>query len=1072
MPTQLDAIKDIGFRSFTRPDDVWRHETIHVEGLHAEAYEDVLRLYCQIQSGQLVGNVVIQGRPGVGKTHFLGQLRSKVMSQGDLFVLVQLASARQFWHSLVDHYLSAFARQNENEQTQLAAWSAALISAAGLCEALSDRAARSSMFADEIAALRPLLREHVGKTPEGRRALDVFVAVLLQATEHDDVHARDVGMSFLLGIDVDPESQRRFGFATASVQPREVISALDRLTARAGKVGLVCIDQLDGLVAVTSSQASDDRPDVLLLNHVANGLMDLAEDCPNSLVVLSCLPDTWILITENVVQSAAARFPEKLNFRNIPAERVGRDLIAAYFETWYRRVEFSPPYPTWPILPQAFDDIAGLYSPRELIGFAAAHVRKCRQAGEISELAAFPGAGNAQPGSTLPPVATAPAAVTNPAPIADDVLARFDAAFEASVKSAAIDAVFDEKQSDTALPPLLQAGLQAWIAENDVARTSKTEGPPGRNPPLHARLCQTLNADTEDEAYWSFRAVFATHPRSALTQLRRAIDASGLGLASNKRRLVILRNEGWSAGSETQKAVAELQRLGGTVMPLERADVAVFSALAWLQHTHVDALTPWLRARRPASGCGLLAAVLKEHANSSAQPTSAGRAPTRENRPQDSVPSITSRKQTLPAPPARLPASPPNADAVASIELGRSPDTGKPITMRLEDLRRHTAIFAGPGSGKTVFLRRMIEECALAGVSSIVLDPNNDLARLGMPWPEAPLGWQDGDAERSKRYLETAEVVIWTPRRATGRPLSFQPLGNLNAVIDDPEEFALAIESAVATLLPRAGLPRSGARAVKGQAVLSEALRRFVLDGGTGLKTFLAYLGNLPADVSTLADGVDFAHDMGQTLQAATVIDPMFGGDDPSVDPGVLLTPSPGKRARVSVISFVGLPNDDQRQGFVNQLQMALFAWAKLNPAGDRPLGGLYVMDEAQTFAPASPATACSQSTRALAAQARKYGLGLVFATQAPKGIHNQIVGAATTHVHGCLNAPAQQAAAREMAQSKGGDVADIGKLKPGQFYVASERIALQKIVTPNCLSFHPKSPLTPAEVLDLARAR
>jgi hypothetical protein len=39
----------------------------------------------------------------------------------------------------------------------------------------------------------------------------------------------------------------------------------------------------------------------------------------------------------------------------------------------------------------------------------------------------------------------------------------------------------------------------------------------------------------------------------------------------------------------------------------------------------------------------------------------------------------------------------------------------------------------------------------------------------------------------------------------------------------------------------------------------------------------------------------------------------------------VLLTPSPGKRARVSVISFIGLMSDEEKQGFVNQLQTALF---------------------------------------------------------------------------------------------------------------------------------------------------
>jgi len=135
----------------------------------------------------------------------------------------------------------------------------------------------------------------------------------------------------------------------------------------------------------------------------------------------------------------------------------------------------------------------------------------------------------------------------------------------------------------------------------------------------------------------------------------------------------------------------------------------------------------------------------------------------------------------------------------------------------------------------------------------------------------------------------------------------------------------------------------------------------------------------------------------------------------------VLLTPSEGYRARVSVISMIGLSSDEQRQSFVNQLQMALFAWIKRNPPGARPLRGLLMMDEAQTIAPAKGFTACTRSTLALSSQARKYGLGLVFATQAQKGLHNQIPGNAITQFYGLLSAPAQISSAQETARAKGG---------------------------------------------------
>jgi hypothetical protein len=353
------------------------------------------------------------------------------------------------------------------------------------------------------------------------------------------------------------------------------------------------------------------------------------------------------------------------------------------------------------------------------------------------------------------------------------------------------------------------------------------------------------------------------------------------------------------------------------------------------------------------------------------------------------------------------------------------------------------------------------------GVSAIVLDPNNDLARLGDRWPERPQGWLDGDEGKAADYLAGTEVVVWTPRRAAGRPLSFQPLPDFAGVAGDPDEFAEAVESAVASIAPRVKVDARTKKADLGRAVLRKALEHYGRGGGSSLRGFVALLADLPDGVSELADAPRLAADLAQSLQAAMDNDPLFGGGGEPVDPGVLLTPSPGRRARVSVISFVGLPNDEQRQSFVSQLQMALFAWIRRNPAGDRPLGGLFVMDEAQTFAPGGGrVTACTHSTLALASQARKYGLGLVFATQAPKGLHNQIPGNAATQFFGLLNAPVHIEAAKEMARAKGGSTPDIARLSSGEFYVALEGSAFVKARAPMCLSHHPRAPLTTEEVL------
>ena len=183
----------------------------------------------------------------------------------------------------------------------------------------------------------------------------------------------------------------------------------------------------------------------------------------------------------------------------------------------------------------------------------------------------------------------------------------------------------------------------------------------------------------------------------------------------------------------------------------------------------------------------------------------------------------------------------------------------------------------------------------------------------------------------------------------------------------------------------------------------------------------------------------------------------------------MLLTPPPGKRARVSVISLVGLPSDEQRQSFVNQLQMALFAWIKRNPAGDRPLRRAVRDGRGADPRPVEGNHGLHASTLALASQARKYGLGLVFATQAPKGLHNQIPGNATTQFFGLLNAPAQIAAAQEMARAKGGDARHQPAARR-QLLRGDRGGGVSRIAAPWCLSYHPASPPSAEEVLGLAR--
>ena len=365
-------------------------------------------------------------------------------------------------------------------------------------------------------------------------------------------------------------------------------------------------------------------------------------------------------------------------------------------------------------------------------------------------------------------------------------------------------------------------------------------------------------------------------------------------------------------GVKTRQAVQEFAQRGGLTLELEVADLRTFVALDHLWKEHGDKLAPWLRSKRPASCTKLFDAVFGSPHPAPAAP------PTEKPSP----------------PPSRLP-SDAKSDA---IPLGISVDTANTINLPLEMLRRHVAIFAGSGSGKTVLIRRLVEECSLKGVSSIVLDPNNDLAHLARRGRSRQKAGKWATPKKHAGTSRTQRSLFGLLGARQGALLSFRPLADLALVKDDADEFDIALDGAVETLVPRSGLTVSGGKAAQGRAVLKQALRAFVLDGGDGLAAFLQFLSNLPANVSTLVNAPKLAKEMAENLKAAIINDPLFGGERQAIDPAVLLTPSAGKHARVSVISLIGLPKDEQRQSFVNQLQMTLFAWVKKQPARETPL--------------------------------------------------------------------------------------------------------------------------------------
>ncbi len=1073
-PEQRAALAAVRFDWAQQHDDVWQpHNDFHVPGLHQQVFDDVLAAFDDAQRSLTASpiGVVVQGRRGTGKTHLLGQIRAEVQRRRGYFFLIRLLDSQTFWRTTLFGMLTDLDRPTAGHPTQLVAALSRLAEQAGVSDAV--RAAVTGETDIDPDTLDEFVNAVYRVDRTNRRATQHILRALVLSAASDGT-LFDLGDAYLRAVEVDPEDYRPWKIQRVDLGYEDIANRISQLLARTGPA-VLAVDQIDTLLA-QSHRSGDvtvdptDAPESVALEHIAHGLMSLREGLHRTATVVSCMPAAWIAIEDKATSSVADRFRTPELLKRIPSAEFGRKVLERRLSAHYASAGFQPPHPAWPIAPTAFES-APNYTPRQLLISVDAHIRTCLESGEVSELTSFGSADDPSPATVR-------------ADRVDAALDSLDAQFAHLRSAAKVSELVAHEAEDTHLPNLLGAGLSAWIVEHGAQHEWNLDQVPTRKPPVHARLRRVLDATAEDEQHWAFRAIGHPHPRAAVTRLQNACTATGLDGNIADRKLIVLRNQPWSGGPKTRDTVAEFERAGGRTVRLDDDDVRTLFALQAMSAAAPPGYESWLQTRKPAQTTMLFRTAL-----AGAVPSEAGRhrrhdADTAAADPSPTTGDVatTDTPGTETSETARTDASvatPAGASSTAESRAARLADTAtitigtaheRPIDIDLQALRKHTAIFAGSGSGKTVLIRRLIEECALQGVSSIVLDPNNDLSRLGVPWPDGH-AWADGDAERAARYLRDTDVVVWTPRKQSGRPLTFQPLPDFSGVADDPDEFGQAVDAAVAALVPQTIAAGSTAKADQAKAVLRAAVGRIGRRSeNNGLRGLVALLEELPDGVSDLKKAEKLAAELAENIKARMQNDPLFGGAGTPVDIGELLTPASGYRARVSVINLAGLPADEQRHNFVNQLQMALFAWIKKNPAGDRPLGGVFVMDEAQTFAPSDKATACTQSTLALTSQARKYGLGLVFATQAPKGLHNRIPGNASTQFFGKLSAPSHITAAREMARARGGDIVDIGHLHAGQFYVVADGIPLVQAQTPMCLSHHPASAPTEEEVLALAR--
>ncbi len=333
-----------------------------------------------------------------------------------------------------------------------------------------------------------------------------------------------------------------------------------------------------------------------------------------------------------------------------------------------------------------------------------------------------------------------------------------------------------------------------------------------------------------------------------------------------------------------------------------------------------------------------------------------------------------------------------NGIASGSIFAGRELiGRRRPVTLNTSVMKRHAAVLGGSGSGKTTLALSLIEQLLLRGIPAILIDRKGDLCSYANPEV-----WRADDDEHAERraqrekLADAIDVAVYTPGRASGRPISITLLPNGINELPEHEQQLLANLSAAA--LGDMLHLKNSATHQKQSGTLSVALR--ILGSRYSREVTLADLICLLEDedpeLSDLTQRMDPSGKLRRDLVAQ--LDSLRhrnaalfegGGETMSMERFLGLGPHAREdRTRLSII-YTGFLGDNENILFwVSQFLSEALRFCQRNPNDE--LQAVVMFDEADLYIPANAKPATAEPLQSLLKRARSAGLGLMLATQSP----------------------------------------------------------------------------------------
>jgi hypothetical protein len=347
------------------------------------------------------------------------------------------------------------------------------------------------------------------------------------------------------------------------------------------------------------------------------------------------------------------------------------------------------------------------------------------------------------------------------------------------------------------------------------------------------------------------------------------------------------------------------------------------------------------------------------------------------------------------------------------IGYSKGKDTNADIEIPVKTLKRHFAALGASGSGKTVLVKAVLEECIREGIPLILIDIQGDLASMALMGDPDVVERNGTPKKYHKEVMEKAQVAIFTPASNRGIPLSMNPL-KAPPIDMYKEDIIQAIDSvadSIATLLKYNTARGKGKDVHSYLYVLLQSLWLpkkgkdpiEVGDFNTLIEIIqneLDYIDEYSANLLTDKD----KSDLKRQLKSLTIgSDSLIFNMGMPMDVEKMMTWPDKDHVPVNVIYLNTIRDDRTRMNFMADIANQTYNYMLRNPSEDVQL--VLLFDELAGLVPPVGSPPTKKPIQLLLKQARKYGVSLLLATQNISDVDYKSLGQVGTWALGRLMA-------------------------------------------------------------------